>query len=91
VGQEKTEKAPLPVGARIAYMPDGYSLVPAVVVSIERTNSGNWRGDIRTQAGLLVNRSLHRDYYIRQQHLQPVNQTAWADIWDRLQQEAASA
>ncbi|MFE9525148.1 hypothetical protein [Streptomyces sp. NPDC006631] len=82
------KKAPLPVGARIAYMPDGASLVPALVVSVERTNSGNWRGDILTQDGLLANRSLHPDYYIRQQHLQPVNQTAWSGIWDELAKKA---
>ncbi|MFF1701231.1 hypothetical protein [Streptomyces sp. NPDC058252] len=83
------QKAPLPVGARIAYMTDGYSLVPAVVVSIERTHSGNWRGDIRTRDGLLENRSLHPDYFIRQQHLQEVNRLAWADIWDALAKENA--
>jgi hypothetical protein len=83
------KNAPLPVGARIAYMADGYRLVPAVVVSIERTNSGNWRGDIRTQDGLLANRSLHQDYFIRQQHLQEVNRIAWADIWDQLAKENA--
>ncbi|RZU36024.1 hypothetical protein EV284_3507 [Streptomyces sp. BK022] len=81
------QKAPLPVGARIAYMPDGYSLVPAVVVAIERTNSGSWRGDIRTQDGLLENRSLNPEYFIRQQHLQQVNRTAWANIWDELAAE----
>lgn len=87
--QAKNAKPPVKAGARIAYMTDGYSLEPAIVVSIERTHSGNWRGDIRTQDGVLENRSLHQDYFIRQQNLQEVNRLAWADIWDALAKEPA--
>lgn len=76
--------APLPVGARIAYLRDGYSLVPAVVIEIRQTDTGRWRGDINTQDGVLTDQPLHADFYIKQQHLQETNRFAWSGIWDEL-------
>ncbi|MER5754383.1 hypothetical protein [Streptomyces sp. NPDC002088] len=80
------KKAPFKAGDHIAYMPDGHSLVPALVVSVEQSGSGAWRGDILTEAhGLLANRMLHSDFVIKKSGLQEANRIAWASAWERLE------
>jgi hypothetical protein len=82
------QSAPFKVGDRIAYMPDGYSLVPAVVASVEQSRSGAWRGDILTAAhGLLANRSLNSDFAVKASALQERTQQRWAPEWAELEKE----
>jgi hypothetical protein len=83
------KEAPFRVGARIGIMPNGYSLVPGIVLTVARTNSGNWRGDIRTADGVLANLSLHPDYAIEESRLRPGTRESWAPHWEALEQQGA--
>jgi hypothetical protein len=69
-------------------MPNGSSLVPGIVIKVERTNSG-WRGDVNTTDGALVNRSLHPDFIIPASALQQITRDAWAPTWERLAKDVA--
>jgi hypothetical protein len=79
------KKAPFKVGARIGIMPNGYSVVPGIVLFLEQGASGNWRGDVRTADGVLVNRSFHPDYVLKESALEPQTKADWAEIWERLE------
>ncbi|MFE2099553.1 hypothetical protein [Streptomyces sp. NPDC059468] len=82
------KKAPFTAGSRVAIMYD-HSLAPGIVISLEQGSSGTWRGDVRTEDGVLVNRSLHPDYVQKESRLEPSTRASWQDAWERL--EAASS
>lgn len=85
------EKAPFKVGDRISHMPTGYTLVPAIVVSVQRNESGSWRMDVRTQDGILKDRPTHRDWSAPASQMSAETRAAWESYWEDLEKQEASA
>jgi hypothetical protein len=81
-------KAPHKAGDRVAVMPNGYSLVPGIVLSAWQGDIGKWRGDIRTADGVLENRPLHPDFVVKASSLQETTRNAWSTSWERLEKDA---
>ncbi|MFJ6508683.1 hypothetical protein [Streptomyces sp. NPDC091879] len=79
------KNAPYKAGDRIAIMPNGYSLVPGVILAAWQGNSGSWRGDVITEDGVLENRSLHRDYVTKASGLAAGTRDGWGQVWERLE------
>jgi hypothetical protein len=87
VAQKK--RAPFAVGARIGIMPNGYSLVPGIVLTLEQNTVGSWYGNVRTSDGVLENRSFHPDYVLKESTLEASTREVWAPHWKRLEAEGA--
>lgn len=83
------KKAPFKAGDRVAIMPDGYSLVPGVILAAWQGNAGAWKGDVQTESGVLENRSLHRDYVSKASGLTAGTRDGWGPVWERLEKESA--
>jgi hypothetical protein len=80
------KRAPHKVGDRVAIMYD-HRLAPGIVLKVEQGSSGSWRGDVRTSDGVLENRSLHRDYVMKQSALEPSTREIWGPYWEGLEKE----
>jgi hypothetical protein len=85
------KKAPFKSGDRVAIMPNGYSLVPGIILAAWQGNVGSWKGDVLTEDGVLENRSLHRDYVSKASSLTADTREGWGPAWERLEKESASA
>jgi hypothetical protein len=81
-------KAPYKVGDRVSILYN-HSLAPGIVRAVTQGSSGAWRGDVLTEDGLLENRSLHRDYVIKESGLLAGTRDGWGPVWERLEKEAS--
>jgi hypothetical protein len=83
------KNAPYKAGSRVGFMPDGYSLVPAIILTAWQGDVGHWKGDVLTEAGLLENRPLHQDYVIKERDLLETTRAAWHAVWESLEKVGA--
>lgn len=81
-------RAPFKVGDRVAVMKDGYSLVLAIVLTVEQTASSTWRGDVKTQSGVLPFRRLGTDNVLKASQMEPDSRERFTPVWQTLEASA---